>query len=235
MKTTLAFDIYGTLIDTNGVMHALTEMIGAQRAKPFTALWRDKQLEYSFRRGLMHRYTTFANCTLEALNFCCAALDTPLSDQQKQGLIETYRCLPAFSDVASALHDLRTGPYQIIAFSNGQTEAVNGLLQHAQIDQYFDDTVSVDEIRRFKPDPKVYRHLLTRCDSKAENTWLISGNPFDVMGALSTGLKAAWLQRNEQTVFDPWPEFKPDIIIPSLANLSIGIESSSSEPTISPA
>ena len=226
MITTLAFDIYGTLIDTNGVIHALTEMIGAQRARSFSVLWRDKQLEYSLRRGLMRRYTNFANCTRQALEYCCSALDTPLSEQQKRQLLETYRQLPAFDDVLEAVRSLHAGPYKLIAFSNGQAEAVNGLLQYAKISQYFDDTVSVDEIKRFKPDPEVYRHLLKRCDSKAENTWLISGNPFDVMGAMSAGLKSAWLQRNKQIVFDPWPEFQPDVIIPELSALSAGIESS---------
>jgi 2-haloacid dehalogenase len=52
MSVTLAFDVYGTLIDTHGVVSALQALIG-DKAKDFSHSWREKQLEYSFRRGLM--------------------------------------------------------------------------------------------------------------------------------------------------------------------------------------
>ncbi|RMF46291.1 MAG: haloacid dehalogenase type II, partial [Deltaproteobacteria bacterium] len=50
--TTLAFDVYGTLIDTHGVLTALEKLVG-DKALAFSNSWRDKQLEYSFRKGLM--------------------------------------------------------------------------------------------------------------------------------------------------------------------------------------
>ena len=52
MATTLAFDVYGTLINTHGVLSLLDDMIG-DNAQAFSNTWREKQLEYSFRRGLM--------------------------------------------------------------------------------------------------------------------------------------------------------------------------------------
>jgi len=44
--TTLAFDVYGTLIDTSGVVETLEPILG-ERATGFSDLWRAKQLEYS--------------------------------------------------------------------------------------------------------------------------------------------------------------------------------------------
>ena len=74
MVTTLAFDVYGTLIDTHGVVTLLEELVG-DKAKEFSRTWRDKQLEYSFRKGLMQNYETFAVCTSQALDYTCALLD----------------------------------------------------------------------------------------------------------------------------------------------------------------
>jgi len=66
MPTVLAFDVYGTLIDTHGVVIKLQEFVGG-KAEEFSRVWREKQLEYSFRRGLMRTYETFGVCTSQAL------------------------------------------------------------------------------------------------------------------------------------------------------------------------
>ena len=79
MKTTLAFDVYGTLIDTNGVITALEPLVGP-KAPAFSEAWREKQLEYSFRRGLMQNYENFAVCTSQALDYTCVFLKVSLTN-----------------------------------------------------------------------------------------------------------------------------------------------------------
>ncbi|MHB1621242.1 MAG: hypothetical protein ACYCTY_14915 [Sulfuricella sp.] len=49
MAIALAFDVYGTLIDTHGVIVALEKHVG-NKASEFSRTWREKQLEYSFLR-----------------------------------------------------------------------------------------------------------------------------------------------------------------------------------------
>jgi 2-haloacid dehalogenase len=184
MSITLAFDVYGTLIDTAGVVTALSKYLG-ERADAFSQLWRDKQLEYSFRRGLMHKYQNFAVCTSNALDYACRRFKVSLSEPDKQKLMSAYRILPSFPDVEPSLAKLKSASYRMFAFSNGRADDVNTLLQNATIANYFEDVVSVDEIGTFKPDPAVYKHFLKRSESSGEKTCLISGNPFDVIGALS--------------------------------------------------
>jgi len=217
MKTVLAFDVYGTLIDTAGVVTALQELIG-DRAGEFSALWREKQLEYSFRRALMRRYEVFAVCVGDALDYCCASLDVPLTDGQRESLLAAYRHLPAFEDARTSLAALDRDEFAAYAFSNGTREAVETLLEGAGIREHFIDVVSVDEIGSFKPNPDVYRHFLNRSGAVAERAWLISGNPFDVIGALGVDMKAAWIRRSAKAVFDPW-RIEPTLILPGLGAL----------------
>jgi 2-haloacid dehalogenase len=80
MKTVLAFDVYGTLIDTAGVVSKLREHVG-ETAGEFSRAWREKQLEYSFRRGLMRQYEDFAVCTRDALEYTCAHFNAVLSNE----------------------------------------------------------------------------------------------------------------------------------------------------------
>ena len=220
--TTLAFDVYGTLIDTHGVLTALEGLVG-DKAKDFSNTWRDKQLEYSFRKGLMQNYETFAVCTSQALDYTCAFYGADLSDEQKRELMGIYRVLPAFDDVKIALTRLKKAGFRLFAFSNGAADALDVLLNNAGILDLFLGVVSVDDIKSFKPNPAVYSHFLRKSESTGGNAWLISSNPFDVIGAISAGMNSAWVQRSPQAVFDPWG-IEPTITVGSLVELEQRID-----------
>lgn len=217
MATTLAFDVYGTLIDTHGVVEELQYLVG-DRARAFSQAWRDKQLEYAFRRGLMQNYADFAVCTRQALDYTCVSFATGMSDEQKQVLLSRYQRLPAFADVKEGLARLREDDFRLYAFSNGSATAVAALLESAAIRDLFIDVVSVDDLCSFKPNPAVYSYFLRRSGASGADAWLISSNPFDVIGAISAGMRAAWLRRSDAAIFDPW-EIEPTITLNSLADL----------------
>jgi len=217
MTITLGFDIYGTLIDPHGVTVKLEELIGDQ-ANVFSQLWRGKQLEYTFRRGLMRDYQNFAVCTRNALDYADAVFKTNISEEDKQALMQVYRVLPAYGDVPEALEKIRAAGFKMYGFSNGIGEAVTGLLEHAGISEFFDGVVSVDDVKTYKPSPDVYRHFVDSTGSDKTSAWLISSNPFDVQGAVSFGMQAAWLHRFKDVVFDPWG-IEPTIVMEELLEI----------------
>jgi len=217
MPITLAFDVYGTLINTNGVNDLLEQYID-DKTEVFMDLWRSKQLEYSFRRGLMKRYERFSVCTQNALDYSDAYLNTGLTEDNKNCLMQKYRVLPAFPDVKESLIKLQSSDCRMFAFSNGFGDDVKNLLINAEIDKYFENVVSVDDIKTFKPSPDVYAHFLNKSCSKAAESWLISGNPFDVIGAGSVGMNSVWIRRSPKQVFDPW-EIAPTVTITCLTDL----------------
>lgn len=216
--TTLAFDVYGTLIDTNGVVNLLEKFIG-EKAKAFSATWRDKQLEYSFRRGHMQNYVSFAVCTKQALDYTCLFYKLDLSDEQKNELMAIYAVLPAFDEVKNALEKFKSKGFKMFAFSNGKKDAVEKLLVNAGIIEFFDGVVSVDDIKTFKPSPGAYAHFLRSAEAKSGDSWLISSNSFDVTGSISAGMKSAWIQRSSEAIFDPW-EIQPTVVASSLLDLT---------------
>ncbi len=217
MNTAIGFDVYGTLIDTHGVIVQIEKMIGDD-APLFSRAWREKQLEYTFRRGLMERYRDFSVCTRQALDHTAAALGHNLSGQQKQTLLAAWSTLPVFADVVGCLDDLREAGISLYAFSNGQPDAVGSALDHAGIRDRFEGVISVDSIGTFKPAPAVYEHFVTTTNRDSDHVWLVSSNAFDVIGAIAYGIKAAWVQRSPTVVYDPW-EFTPTVTLPTLADL----------------
>ncbi len=224
MAITIGFDVYGTLIDTAGVTEALKQFAG-DRATDFSTMWREKQLEYSFRRALMQNYVHFGFCTRYALDYTCTALGVAISDKDKLELLAGYKVLPAFPDVEEALPILQKSDFRLFAFSNGKPEDVASLLENSGISSYFVDVVSTDEIKSFKPNPAVYAHFLRRTGSTGKEAWLISGNPFDVIGAISAGMRGAWVKRSPKAIFDPW-EFEPSITVEKISDLAGAIEKS---------
>ena len=217
MAITLAFDIYGTLFDTNGVKKALEGLIGDQAAD-FSKAWRDKQLEYSFRRGLMRDYVDFGICTRQALDQVSLSFVVEISGREKAELMGVYRVLPIFSDVKEGLKSLVDRGFRMYAFSNGRAEMVRGLLENSGIEGYFLDVVSVEDVRSFKPDPKVYKHFLEKAGTGESDSWLVSGNPFDVLGAMAVSMNGLWLQRSPEAVFDLW-DVEPTAIAKDLTEV----------------
>ncbi len=218
MSLGIAFDVYGTLVDPLEMNQHLSRLVG-EKADLFAQIWREKQIEYAFRRGLMQKYETFTVCTKQALVFAMHTLKVDLSDNDRDWLIEEYQHLRAFPDVVSGLQALKAQGYTTVAFSNGVEPTVRTLLERAGVLPHLDGVVSVDDLKTFKPDPKVYAYLAQRLDRSMHQTWLVSSNPWDVIGAKSAGLKAAWVKRKPDTVFDTWG-IEPDIVVGNLEQLS---------------
>lgn len=217
MAVTIAFDIYGTLVDTAGVTDRLRPVLG-EHAPQFAARWREKQLEYTFRRALMRTYVDFAACVAQSLDYCAGAIGITLDAATRDELLLQYRQLPAFPDSAPALAALRGKGLRIFAFSNGRADDVEGLLRNAGLGERLDGVVSLMDIRTYKPDPEAYRYFRQRAGAGDEEAWLVSANPFDVIGAVAAGMKAVWVRRAAHTPFDPW-EFRPTAIVADLREI----------------
>lgn len=116
MSTVLGFDVYGTLVDPFGMERQLVARFG-DRGTGICTLWRQKQLEYSFRRGLMRCYEDFNACTRRALEFAAKVYHVELSDAAHQQLLIDYLNLPVFPDVLPALEILKECGCNLLAFS----------------------------------------------------------------------------------------------------------------------
>jgi 2-haloacid dehalogenase len=221
MKITLAFDVYGTLVDPSAMARHLADELGT-KAGEFADCWREKQLEYSFRRGLMSNYADFSICTSDALNFTCQRFKTAVSPGRRSELLLLYQHLPRFDDVVPALDSLRHA-FRLFAFSNGKRSEIVAVLSNAKILDFFEGIVTADDVRSFKPDPAVYSHARRATGTWSSPFWLVSGNPWDIIGARSAGLSSAWVQRSEEKIYDPWG-IEPDVTVCSLIDLPAALE-----------
>ncbi len=220
----VAFDMYGTLVDPLGIWRRLEGYVG-DRASPVADVWRQKQLELTWRVTVMERYEDFEEVTRKALDYALAVASETLRPEDKDVLIRRYDELERFPDVLPGLERLRDAGYPMAVFSNGTPAMLDAVVAHSRLRAYFGEIVSVDEVKAYKPAPAVYRHLARRLGRSVEDVYLVSSNPFDVVGAQAVGLRAAWVARGSG-VFDPLGA-PPDITVGSLTELAAALRSRS--------
>ena len=216
-KEALAFDMYGTLVDPIRIWKQLEQHF-PNDAQRIAETWRQKQLEYTFRLTAMERYEDFENVTRKALDYALSAVGRSLTAEQKGALMAQYNHLETFDDVEAGLKRLQANGHLMIVFSNGTPAMLAAIMQHARLNTYLPGFVSVDEVKVYKPSPKVYRHVAGRLGRPIEEVRLVSSNPFDVIGAEVAGMQAAWVNRSGG-VFDTLAP-GPQMMVSSLLELA---------------
>jgi len=208
-----AFDAYGTLFDINSVIEACKHI--TQDPGGFSKLWRAKQLEYTFLRSLMEKYKDFWEVTEDALIFAINSFSVSASQIERKKLMETYLYLKPFAEVEDALKHLKS--YELAVLSNGSPMMLNTLLENSGLKHYFRHILSADEVRAYKPSPKVYALGPKYLGIPKEEVFFVSSNSFDVVGAKAFGFKVCWINRSGT----PLDELgmKPDVIVKTLEEM----------------
>jgi 2-haloacid dehalogenase len=189
----LVFDAYGTLFDPFGIKARAEELFPGNGAA-LSALWRAKQLEYSWLRTLMGRYENFWKITEDALIFSCRSLKISCDANQRKQLMQAYLTLPAFPEVRTALEQLSSLPLSIL--SNGTPEMLTPLVAANGMTHLFKSAFSVDALQMYKPRPEVYEHATANLGVPKEAIGFVSSNFWDISGATNFGFHTFWLNRS---------------------------------------
>jgi 2-haloacid dehalogenase len=192
--TTLVFDAYGTLFDVYAVT-SLCERLFPGKGASLATMWRAKQLQYSLLRSLMNRYEDFWQLTQDGLDYSARSLMLDLTAEKRARLMDAYLTLPAFADVKPGLEQLQALGLRLAILSNGAPKMLAAAVHSAGLSHLLDAVISVDEIRTFKPSPRVYALIERHLRVSAAETGFVSANNWDVNGAGAAGLTAYWIQR----------------------------------------
>lgn len=198
----VAFDLYGTLLDVSGLADRLQAFCG-ERAPELLARWRKAQLERTWELNRLGQYQPFDQVTAWALE----QVAPDLADAARAQMCATWLSLPAFPDARAALEKLAIAGIRRLVLSNGTPSMIRAAIDASSLP--IDELRSVDEVRAYKTDPRVYALLPTA------GTLFVSGNGWDAEGAKRAGLSVAWLDRG-----GPAPGLAPDLRAASLAGLA---------------
>ncbi len=190
------FDAYGTLFDVHSAARRASDALG-DKAAAVSAVWRDKQLQYTWLRSLMAAHADFWQVTGEALDFALAAQGIEDAALRAR-LMELYLSLEAYPDVVPALTKLRAGGKQTAILSNGAPEMLSAAVESAGLDAVLDASLSIEEVGIYKPDARVYQLAVDRLGVEARRICFVSTNCWDAHGAANFGFTVAWMNRFDQ-------------------------------------
>ena len=199
------FDAYGTLFDFNSATARCRDVLG-DRADELSALWRTKQINYTWLRGLMGRHADFWQVTGDALDFCLETMG--LQDARlRQRLMDCYLTLETFPEVPAVLRRLKAGGMKTAILSNGTPRMLDAAVSNTGLSDLFDAVLSVEEVGVFKPHHSVYRLPVDRLGVPAERIAFQSSNAWDAVAAGTFGMRVVWInrygQRRERLTADP--------------------------------
>ncbi len=214
--TVYAFDAYGTLFDVHAAVRRHADAVGPDAAR-LSDIWRAKQLEYSWVRTLSGRYRDFWTLTEEALDFAFAAV--PSADKSTRAdLLGAYRRLDCYPEVPEVIRALKQDNKQLAILSNGSPDMLAGAVSAAGLDGIFDAVLSVDEIKTYKSDPRVYEMVTTQFRVYPDAVSFQSSNRWDIAGATVHGFRTVWVNRAGAP--DEYTDLSPSAVLRSLDGLT---------------
>jgi 2-haloacid dehalogenase len=209
------FDAYGTLFDYASAAARCRDVLG-DKLEPLNALWREKQLQYTWLRALQGRHVDFWQVTGDALDFALETL--ALTDPGlRQRLMDLYLTLDAFPEVPEMLQRLKAPGVKTAILSNGSPDMLKAAVKNAGIGHLLDAVLSVEAVGIYKPHPKVYQLVVEQLGIAADAISFQSSNAWDAYAASAFGMRVVWCNRDAQR-----PERlpgKPDHEVTSLAEL----------------
>ena len=189
----IIFDAYGTLFDVNSAAEKCKDQIG-DKWEGFANYWRTTQLEYTWLRSLMKRHKNFWQVTEDSLDKSMKAYE--IDSSMRNELLDLYKILSPFKEVPEVLKSLKEKDFKLAILSNGTPSLLNELVKSNNLENIFDDIFSIEEVKVYKPDSKVYDLPINKYQIQKKEVAFLSSNTWDVSGSGNYGYNSIWLNRN---------------------------------------
>ena len=210
----IIFDAYGTLFDVNSAAEKCKDKIG-DKWEGFANFWRTTQLEYTWLRSLMKRHKDFWQVTEDSLDKSMSVFKVNMG--MKNELLNLYKILSTYPEVKKVLENLKKKDLKLAILSNGTPSLLNELVKSNDLNSLFDDLFSIEEVKIYKPDNRVYELPVKKYKIPPKEITFLSANTWDVSGGGNFGFNSVWVNRN-RSHFDNL-DYKPKYEIGNLTQL----------------
>ena len=210
----IIFDAYGTLFDVNSAAEKCKDKIG-DKWEGFANYWRTTQLEYTWLRTLMNRHENFWKVTEDSLDKSMQTFK--IDPSMRSELLNLYKVLSTFSEVKGVLNELKKKNYKLAILSNGTPSLLNELVKSNNLDNIFNNVFSIEEVKVYKPHPKVYNIPIEKYQIQKNEVAYLSANTWDVSAGGNYGFNPVWVNR-KNSIFDKL-DYVPKYQIENLSKL----------------
>jgi len=211
----LIFDVNETLLDLSDIGHAFVEVFGSEAP---VGEWFARLLHGSLVANHTDRYRPFGVIATEALIALATRKGIEITPDRAAEVMATLRRLPPHPDVPEALERLRKTGFRLVTLTNNSGDAVTQQLQHAGLAGYFERSLSVDAVRRFKPAPEVYKYAAAELGVDVDDATMVAAHDWDILGARVVGMPGAFIKR--RGVVWSLPDAPPHLVAPDIGVLA---------------
>ena len=195
----IVFDSNETLLDLAALDPEFKRIFGRAEVR---RQWFKQLLELFLTATIVDEYRSFERLADSALEMVADWSRVELGKDDKARVHAAMLELPPHPDVTGALERLRGAGFRLAVLTNSTKKSATAQMKHAHLDQYFDEILSADDVKRYKPAAEAYEHAANKLDVKPKEIRLVAAHAWDISGALAAECKAAFVQRAEKAL-DP--------------------------------
>ena len=185
------FDAYGTLLDVDAAAREAAAEPGMEALKEnwlsIAKGWRERQLRYSWLCSMMGKYDDFWELTTRALDSTLEEHALSSDEKIRKRLLSLYRELSAYGEVPKVLANLKAAGHKLAVLSNASPHMLTTAIEAAGISEWFDELLSADVLKCYKPTPTTYQLVTERFNCKPSEVAFFSSNNWDVSGSGAFG------------------------------------------------
>lgn len=219
MKTqpvTLFFDINETLLDMQPVKTSVAKVLND--TPELVPLWFTTMLQYALVSTVNNQFHDFTSIGTAAIQMVAQKNNIEISDNKAREALKPMLYLDPYADVVPGISKLKNAGFTLIALTNSSRFAMESQLRHANLNAYFDNSLSVEDIKMYKPHQHVYRWAAYQMDTQVEDCMMVAAHGWDVAGANWAGMQSAFISRPGQVTYPLAPT--PELVVPDLIQLA---------------
>jgi 2-haloacid dehalogenase len=206
----LVFDVNETLIDIESVAPLFERVFGDPQAM---REWFNQLVMYSMTATLSGHYVDFFTLGQGLLQMLASTHRQAITDDDVHALKDSMLTMPAHPDVGDGLTALRDKGFRLVTLTNSPPNPAGpSPLEHAGLAHFFEQTLSVEACRAFKPAPTVYRYVCEQLAVNPADCMMVAAHVWDTIGAQSAGFSGALITRPGNALL-PIPDLPQPAIV----------------------
>jgi len=197
-KPVLVFDVNETLLDMTPLKKAVNELLGNELG---FRIWFGMLLHYSTVSNSINEYHDFGTIAAATLGMAATSMNKKVDEDEIKEALSTIKTLEAYPDVEKGLQLLKDNGFRLATLTNSPPHALKQQLINSNLTDYFEQTLSIDSLKKYKPEITTYLWAAEKLAVQPEEMLMIAAHGWDLAGASHAGLATGFIAREGQSLY----------------------------------
>jgi len=124
-----------------------------------------------------------------------------VSEEEIKEALSKIETLQAYPDVQKGLKLLKDQGFRLATLTNSPPNALKQQLINSNLTDYFEQALSIDSLKKYKPEAATYLWAAKKLQVKPEEMMLVAAHGWDIAGASAAGLQTCFIAREGQSLY----------------------------------